>query len=171
MKENIVNTNKYTAILSILVLSLFLHARYETPFYIIRIFDLLSILIFFYAFISKNKEVEQKISVGFFYLFPFFIIHFLSASAVDAATFIKEFLQVMLFTAFAFILSHFITKIDCKKLIINLLLGSIFIMFFIIFWHWTNGYWVGWKQLPDSRIIFTVLALLIFTYLFFEIYS
>ena len=74
-------------------------------------------------------------------------------------------LCVILFLAFAFILSNFTTKIDYKKIIVYLLLGSIFIMLFSIFWHLFNGYWIGWKQLPDSRIIFTIISLLIFAYL------
>ena len=165
MKENIVITNKHTTILSILVLSLFLHIRYTTPLFIIRPFDLLTVLIFFYAYTSQNKEAEQKLSLGFFYLFPFFIIHFTFALRVSAANFFREFLQVMIFIAFAYILSHFKTRIDYKKIIINLLLGSIFIMLFSIFWHLINGYQIGWKQLPDSRIIFTIISLLIFAYL------
>ena len=146
MKENLANTKKYTAILTILVLSLFIHVRYTTPLLIIRPFDLLTVLIFFYAYASHNKGAEQKLSLGFFYLFPFFFIHFSSALTVGVAIFIKEFFQVIIFSAFAFILSHFITRINYKELIINLLLGSIFIMLFSIFWHLINGYLIGWKQ-------------------------
>ena len=112
MKENIVITNKHTTILSILVLSLFLQVRYTTPLLIIRLFDILTLLIFFYAYTSQNKEAEQKLSLGFFYLFPFFIIHFTFALRVSAANFFREFLQVMIFIAFAYILSHFKTRID-----------------------------------------------------------
>ena len=165
MKENIADTSKYTAVLSILVLSLFVQARYETTFAIIRLFDILTLFVFFYLFFSKKERGEHKLSLGFFYLFPFFIIHFLSASTVGAINFYKEFLQVIVFLAFAFILSNFTTKIDYKKIIVYLLLGSIFIMLFSIFWHFINGHWVGWKQLADTRIIFTVIALLIFSYL------
>jgi len=38
-------------------------------------------------------------------------------------------------------------------------------MLFSIFWHLFKGYWVGWKQLADSRIIFTIISFLIFAYL------
>ena len=165
MKENILVSNKDTAILTILVLSLFIHVRYTTPLLIIRPFDLLTVLIFFYAYASHNKGAEQKLSLGFFYLFPFFIIHSTFALRISTVNFFREFLQVMIFIAFAFILSHFKTRIDYKKIIINLFLGSIFIMLFSIFWHLINGYWVGWKQLPDTRIIFTIISLLIFAYL------
>ena len=146
MKENLANTKKYTAILSILVLSLFLQVRYTSPLLIIRPFDLLTVLIFFYAYASQNKEAEQKLGLGFFYLFPFFIIHSTFALRVSVANFFREFLQVMIFIAFAYILSHFKTRIYYKKIIINLLLGSIFIMLFSIFWHLINGYQIGWKQ-------------------------
>ena len=121
MKENILVSNKDTAILTILVLCLFLAVRHTTPTFIIRPFDLLTLLIFFYACTSQNKGAEQKLSLGFFYLFPFFIIHSTFALRVSTANFFREFLQVMIFIAFAFILSHFITRIDYKKVIINLL--------------------------------------------------
>ena len=61
MKENILVSNKDTTILSILVLSLFVSVRFTTPGFIIRPFDLLTMLIFFYAFMSQNKIAEQKL--------------------------------------------------------------------------------------------------------------
>lgn len=165
MKENILVSNKDTTILSILVLSLFVSVRFTTPGFIIRPFDLLTMLIFFYAFMSQNKIAEQKLSSGFFYLLPFFIFHSLSALMIDNKNFFREFLQVMIFMGFAFNLSHFKTSIDCKKIIINLLLGSICIMVFSIFYHLYKGHLMGWKELHDTRIIFTVISVLIFAYL------
>ena len=166
MRENLISSNKYTTILSILVLSLFIHIRFIGPLsIIIRPFDLLTLFIFFYVLFTKNKEDEHEPSLGFYYLLAFFIIHFSSALTVSAENFFKEFTQVIILILFTFILSNFKTKINYKKTIINLLLGSIFIMLFSIFWHLFKGYWVGWKQLADSRIIFTIISFLIFAYL------
>ena len=165
MKENILVRNKHSTILSILILSLFIQIRFEISTFIIRPFDLLTILIFFYINISQNKMAENKLSPGFYYLLPFFFIHFSSALVVSNLNFLKEFLQVIIFTVFAFILSNFINKIDYKKIITSLLQGAICIMIFSILWHLYNGYLVGWKQLPDTRIIFTVVSILIFAFL------
>ena len=38
-------------------------------------------------------------------------------------------------------------------------------------WHLEKGFWVGWKQLPDTRIIFTIITILAFFYYFFEKYK
>ena len=162
MKEDILASNKYTALLSILILSLFIQVRFEVANFILRPFDILTVLFFIYSYASKNNKQDQKLSPGFFYLIPFFFIHFTSALAISSQNFFKEFLQIILLTLFAFILSHSIYKINYKKQIIYLLQGSLCIMTFVIFWHLYNGYLVAWKQLPDSRIIFTILSILIF---------
>ena len=65
---------------------------------------------------------------------PFFFIHFI-AIVTGNQNFIKEFLQVIVFIAFAYILSVLINKIDYKKIITNLLQGSICIMIFSALWH------------------------------------
>jgi len=165
MKESILPTNKHTAILSILVLSLFIHFRFEVISFIVRPFDIITILVFLYIHSTKNETSDQKLSSGFFYLLPFFFIHFASALVVSNQNFIKEFLQVIIFIIFAYNLSFFISKIDYKKIITNLLLGTIWIMIFSALWHLYNGYLVGWKQLPDTRIIFTIVPILIFAFL------
>ena len=69
--NNIKDNNKYNLILSILILSLFVHFRYETAIGIIRPFDLLCIIIFSFVILNKNLE-ENKINLGFLTLYPFF---------------------------------------------------------------------------------------------------
>ena len=165
MKENILTNSKYTTILSILVLSLFIQIRFEVFTFIVRPFDLFTVFIFFYTFSIQKEITRQKLSSGFFYLLPFFFIHFISALVAGNQNFIKEFLQVIVFIAFAYILSVLINKIDYKKIITNVLQGSICIMIFSVLWHLYNGYLVGWKQLPDTRIIFTIVSILMFAYL------
>ena len=162
MNENILISNKYTAVLSILILSLFIQFRFEVANFILRPFDVLTVLFFIYTYATKNNKQDQKLSVGFFYLIPFFFIHFTSALTISGQNFFKEFFQIILLTLFAFVLSHSVNKINYKKQIIYLLQGSLCIMTFVIFWHLYNGYIVAWKQLPDSRIIFTIISILIF---------
>jgi len=165
MKENILINSKFTSLLSILILSLFIQLRFDVFTFIVRPFDIFLVFVFIYTFSEKNEIIKQKLSSGFFYLLPFFFIHFISALVVSNQNFIKEFLQVIIFILFAYILSVFISKIDYKKIITNLLQGSICIMIFSALWHLSNGYLVGWKQLPDTRIIFTIVSILIFAFL------
>jgi hypothetical protein len=74
MNTSIKNNNTSNVILSILILSLFVHLRYETPLVIIRPFDLLCIIVFPFAILIKNSE-DGKNNYGFLYLIPFFFIH------------------------------------------------------------------------------------------------
>ena len=80
--------------------------------------------IFFYTFSIQKEITRQKLSSGFFYLLPFFFIHFISALVAGNQNFIKEFLQVIVFIAFAYILSVLINKIDFTYKL-NLILTTI----------------------------------------------
>ena len=66
---------------------------------------------------------------------------------------------------FAFIISDLKSKINYKKIIYYLLIGSVFFMTFVIVWHIRHNIWVGWKQLPDTRLLFTTVAIFLFAYL------
>ncbi len=170
------NTNtkyKHTnnIILSILILSLFIHLRFETTLVIIRPFDLLCIIIFPFIILIKNSE-DGKSNLGFSYLIPFFLIHAFSALTVGTDNFIRESLQIMIILFFAIILSKFKTRVQYKETINYLFFGALIITVGTIFWHLEKGYWVGWKQLPDTRIIFTIITILTFLFItFFEKYK
>ncbi len=170
------NTNtKYNRtnniILSILILSLFIHLRFETTLVIIRPFDLLCIIIFPFVILIKNSE-DGISSSGFLYLIPFFLVHAFSALTVGTDNFIRESLQIIIIIFFAIILTKFKTKTQYQIVINYLFFGALIITVWTILWHLGQGYWVGWKQLPDTRIIFTIITILTFLFTtFFEKYK
>ena len=164
MTKDLLNIKKYNIICVALVLSIFIQLRYVTELVIIRPFDFIAVITFLYL-IFKKEEVKEKISPGFYYIFPFLIFHSFSALFVSTDNFLRETLQVILIIMFAFILSDFKSKINYRKIIFYLLIGSVFLMTFVILWHIRNNIWVGWKSLPDTRILFTVVALFLFAYL------
>lgn len=169
--NNIKNNNKYNLILSILILSLFVHFRYETEIGIIRPFDLLCIIIFSFVILNKNLE-ENKINLGFLYLIPFFLIHTFSSLTIGTDNFIRETLQIIIIIFFSIILLKFKTAINYRYFINLLVLGTLLITVWTILWHLEKGFWVGWKQLPDTRIIFTIITILAFLLItFFEKYK
>ena len=171
MNTSIKNNNTNNVILSILILSLFVHLRYETSLVIIRPFDLLCIIVFPFIILIKNSE-DGKSNSGFSYLIPFFLIHAFSALTVGTDNFIRESLQIMIILFFSIILSKFKTRVQYKETINYLFLGALIITVWTILWHLGRGYWVGWKQLPDTRIIFTVITILSFLFTtFFERYK
>ena len=164
MTKVLLNIKKYNIIFVALILSIFIHFRFETQLVIIRPFDFIAVITFLYL-IFKKEEVKEKISPGFYYIFPFLIFHSFSALFVSTDNFLRETLQVILIIMFAFILSNFKSKINYRKIIYYLLIGSTLFMTLTILWHITNNIWVGWKQLPDTRILFTSVAIFLFAYL------
>ena len=163
MTKVLENNKKFNFIFVVLVLSLFISIRFETQLVIIRPFDLLTVIIFLY--VLSRKEITEKISSGFYYIFPFLIFHALSALSLGANNFLRESLQVGLIIIFAFIITKLKSQINYKKIIYYLLLGTIFFMILIVAWHITNNIWVGWKHLPDSRLLFTSVPIFLFAYL------
>ena len=149
---------------AILILSLFVHIRFITPLVIIRPFDLLTIIIFLFL-LSINKDKKEKSPPGFYYLLPFLIFHSFSALLVGSNNFFRETIQVILIIMFAYVISRLRFKIDYKKVIYYLLIGSTLLMLLVIMWHINNNIWAGWKKLPDARIIFTVISIFLFSYL------
>ena len=164
MTKDLLNIKKYNIIFVALILSVFIHIRFVTQLVIIRPFDFITVITFLYL-IFKKEEVKEKISPGFYYIFPFLIFHSFSALFVSTDNFLRETLQVILIIMFAFIISGFKSKINYKKIIYYLLIGSVFFMTFVIAWHIRHNIWVGWKQLPDTRLLFTTVAIFLFAYL------
>lgn len=169
--NNIKDNNKYNIIVSILILSVFVHFRYETAIGIIRPFDILCIIIFSFVILNKNFE-ENKNNLGFLYLIPFFLIHAFSALRIGTDNFIREILQIIIIVFFSIILLKFKTAINYRYFTNLLVLGTLLITVWTILWHLEKGFWVGWKQLPDTRIIFTIITILAFLLItFFEKYK
>lgn len=166
MNTNSFDTKKYNLILSVIFLSLFVTIRFETGFILIRPFDLICLIVFPFVLLLRGRQ--EEISKGFFYLLPFLIIHILSASIVGINNLIRELLQILIILIFAFTLSTFKTRIDCQKTFNISFLGSLIILFAVIWWHYSYGIWArGWKQLPDSKAIFTIITILTFIYIIF----
>ena len=166
LEKNLSQSGSFSLVFSLLILSLFVPIRFHVPpFFLIRPFDLLTVLIFLYWIVATIHE-KEKIAYGYFYLYPFFIFHVLSALTVSGLNFTRELLQVVILLMFAFLLSKFKEKIDYEKAINYLFVGFISIMAYTIFWHVViKGYAVGWKRLPDPRLIYTLITLLAFAYI------
>ena len=64
-------------------------------------------------------------------------------------------------TMFAFLVAQEAPRIDVKRFSRRLLLGIAAIAFGTIVWHVAHGYWVGWKQIPDPRLSFVFLPVVL----------
>ena len=164
MTKVLINIKEHNKTFVVLILSLFITYRYITPLVIIRPFDLLTAIIFLFLFFA-DIETKEKKPPGFYYILPFLIIHITSALLVSFDHFLRESIQVILIIMFAYVISKLRSKINYKKVIYYLLIGSAFFVSYVIYWHISKGIIVGWKQLPDSRILFTVVSIFLFSYL------
>ena len=167
MNSNLADIKKYSLLFSIIFLSLFVSLRLETGLVLIRPFDLLC-LISLPSVLLLKKSTGEKICKGFFYLLPFYIIHILSSSTIGVNNFIRETLQVTVLIFFAFSLSIFKTRIDLLKTFNYIFLGSLIITLGIVYYHYDIGIiGRGWKELSDSKTIFTIITILTFVYFAF----
>jgi hypothetical protein len=148
------------ALLAIAVLSLMLPIRMETGLILVRPFEFLIALgMLAWPLIAARRGV--RVPVGLLLLLPYFLWHVASATAGGPRNTAREALQALAVTMFAFLLAQEAPRLDLKRVSRRLLLGAVAIAAGTIVWHIAHGYWVGWKQLPDSRLAFVFLPQLL----------
>jgi hypothetical protein len=148
------------ALLTVAILSLMLPIRMETGLILVRPFEFLIALgMLGWPLIAARRGV--RVPVGLLLLFPFFLSHVASATAGGPRNTTREALQVLVVTMFAFLLAQEAPRLNLNRLSRRLLLGMAAIAAGIILWHIAHGYWVGWKQFPDPRLVFVFLPLLL----------
>lgn len=163
--NNLLQDNKKNSLgFALLILSLFIPLRFETSFLIIRPFDLFTAIFFLFLYSKKNYNINKN-NDGFFYLFPFLIFHTFSSLFVGVPNFFREGIQTILIIFFSYVASNIKVKIDYKKIIYYLLIGSAILILYVILWHVNNNIFFNWKKLPDSRILYTIFPVLLFSYL------
>jgi O-antigen ligase/polysaccharide polymerase Wzy-like membrane protein len=148
------------ALLTAAVLSLMLPIRMETGLILVRPFEFLIALgMLGWPLIAARRGV--RVPVGLLLALPYLLWHVASASVGGSRNTARETLQVLVVTMFAFLLAQEAPRLDLKRFSRRLLLGMAAIATGTIVWHIAHGYWVGWKQLPDPRLVFVFLPLLL----------
>jgi len=148
------------ALLAAALLSLMLPIRTETGLILVRPFEFLIALgILGWPLIAARRGV--RVPVGLLLLLPYFLWHVASATVGGPRNTAREALQVLVVTMFAFLLAQEAPRLDVKRLSRRLLLGMAAIAAGTILWLIAHGYWVGWKQIPDPRLVFVFLPLLL----------
>ena len=159
--------NNYAFLISILFLALFSNIRFQFDFALLRLFDILTVVFFIYI-LNKEKHNNDK-SYGFYYLIPFFILHILLSYQLGFKNFLREFLQIIIILFFITIFLKSKDNLNFKQLFKLLFVFSGLIILYTIYFHLSKGYFVGWKQLPDTRIAYVIFTILFFLY--FKIFS
>jgi hypothetical protein len=147
-------------LLAIAALSLMLQIRLKTHFILLRPFELL-ILAALFVEVSRAWGRSFRLPVGLLVLVPYFLWHFVSAATISLENGAREFLQVGVVATFAFLLAQETRAANINRLQHALLWGMVSIMVGVIVWHVHHGYWVGWKQLSDPKLIFTMVPALL----------
>ena len=148
------------ALLTAAVLSLMLPIRMETGLILVRPFEFLIALgMLGWPLIAARRGV--RVPVGLLLLLPYFTWHVASATVGGPRNTAREVLQVFVVTMFAFLLAQEAPRLDVKRFSRRLLLGIAAIALGTIAWHIAHGYWVGWKQLPDLRLSFVFLPVVL----------
>lgn len=148
------------ALLAAAVLSLMLPIRMETGLLLVRPFEFLIALgMLGWPLIAARRGV--RVPAGLLLLLPYLTWHVASATAGGSRNTAREALQVFVVTMFAFLLAQEAPRLDWKRLSRWLLLGIAAIALGTIVWHVAHGYWVGWKQIPDPRLSFVFLPVVL----------
>lgn len=149
-----------SALLTIAVLSLMLPLRMETELILVRPFEFLIALgMLGWPLIAARRGV--RVPVGLLLLLPYFSWHVSSASVGGPRNTAREALQVLVVTMFAFLLAQEAPRLDLKRFSRRLVIGIAAIALGTIVWHIAHGYWVGWKQVPDPRLSFVFLPVVL----------
>ena len=152
----------YVILITILFFALFSNIRYQTDFAVIRLFDILTIL--FALYISTKDHNKIKLISGLICLLPFFFIHIVLSLNININNFLRELSQIIVIVLFLYILIKSKNEINYKDLLKNLLWVFIFILSFVIIWHLNKGIVTGWKSLPDTRIVYSLITISFFIY-------
>jgi O-Antigen ligase len=148
------------ALLAAAVLSLMLPIRMETGLLLVRPFEFLIALgMLGWPLIAARRGV--RVPTGLLLLLPYLAWHVVSASVGGPRNTVREALQVFVVTMFAFLVAQEASRLDMKRLSRRLLLGIGAIALGTTVWHVAHGSWVGWKQIPDPRLSFVFLPVVL----------
>ena len=148
------------ALLAVAVLSLMLPIRMETGLILVRPFEFLIALgMLGWPLIAARRGV--RVPTGLLLLLPYLTWHVVSATVGGPRNTVREALQVFVVTMFAFLVAQEASRLDMKRLSRRLLLGIGAIALGTIVWHVAHGSWVGWKQIPDPRLSFVFLPVVL----------
>jgi hypothetical protein len=148
------------ALLAASVVSLMLPIRMETGLLLVRPFEFLIALgMLGWPLIAARRGV--RVPTGLLLLLPYLTWHVASATFGGPRNTLREGLQVLVVTVFAFLVAQEAARLDVRRFSRRLLLGIAAIALGTIVWHVVHGYWVGWKQVPDPRLSFVFLPVVL----------
>jgi hypothetical protein len=130
--------------------------RLQTDFVLLRPFEVLIALgMITWPLAAMRRGV--RVPMGFLLLLPYFLWHVASATSGGPQNGAREALQVVVVSMFAFLLAQEAARLGMSRAPRWLLWGMAAIAAGTILWHIDHGYWVGWKRVPDPRLVFVFL--------------
>lgn len=142
------------------VLSLMLPIRLNTFAVLLRPFEVLIVFgIYGLPMVAARRGI--RFLPGFLLLLPYLLWHVVSAASGGLQNARREALQVAVVAGFGLLLAQASGRPEIEKMAKRLLWGTAAIAAGTISWHLVNGYTVGWKRLPDPRLAFITLPVVL----------
>lgn len=153
-------------LVGVALISLMIPLRLETELVLLRPFEVLVALAFLFGATTTWRR-GIRLHTGFLLLLPYLLWHVISAAVGGFNNVLRESLQVGAVVLFAFVLIQEMPRLDVHYLGRLLFLAMTAILAGSIFWHLFNGYWVGWKRLVDTRLVYIFLPVLVAIFILF----
>ena len=127
----------------------------------LRPFDAFVLVMTLFMLFETKLRIPKRWPTGFLALLPFFIWHVVSAASVGFENGLREAIQTVLLTVFAYILAVYSKNIDYVKFGRILIAGMLIITAYNIYWHLDQGFVSGWKRLNDPKRVFSLLPVVV----------
>ncbi|MDU8945535.1 O-antigen ligase family protein [Ovoidimarina sediminis] len=104
---------------------------------------------------SMLLKARVPYSHGFMLFVSFLLLSSVLAFAISFRNGLRELVQAIELILFAAILIYYRGRINWDVLVKWFLFVAFIIMVYNIWWHISNGFWVGWKRLNEPKLLFT----------------
>ena len=149
-------------LLGVICALLFLPYTFSIAGLVIRPFDLLLVA---YLFVANKRLLKKAIAYDFLknryilLLFFFFLYRLMSAFFLNPDSFLKESIQSVEYLILTYCIYNVGLTVQTRH---NFFKGLVFaagvLVFVTVGWHLSNGYWVGYKQLNEPKLLFGLFS-------------
>lgn len=148
--------------------TIFIGVKFHTSLLIVRPFDLLCLIVAPLLVVAAAIQYRLPRSTGFLLVTAFLLLNSFLAFALGNKNGIRESVQSIELIAFAALLTIYRPMLDWQKMARWFVIVAVFICFYNIYWHVSNGFLVGWKRLNEPKLIFSFGPPIIFALMLYR---
>ncbi|RYU60429.1 O-antigen ligase domain-containing protein [Methylolobus aquaticus] len=150
-----------SSFLALNLLSLLIGLKLKVGVITLRPFDAITAIGFLFAFALACVRRHILLPIGILTLLPFFFVHVVSAFSIDMTNGLREAVQVLIVSCFALTLAISLDRFVLSVFSRTLFLGMWVLTLYNIWWHISNGFFIGWKRLNDPKHTFILLPIIL----------